>query len=149
MHRYAVENLRLPVLIVVVGVSGRVAVVPRLARDLIAVVVPESRDRSVGVGSSRDVVDAVVSIGVVCESDVCPGFVQDVFRLQRLRLPDLRRGRAWKRYEHGVQRRGATDEDDLSHHKLDGQRTCLHSEHLPLCGRTLQQDPTLQRRRHA
>ena len=80
--RDAVEDFRLSVRVAVVSVtdsvSGRVAVVSRLARDLIAVVVPESRHRSVGVGSCGHVVDAVVSISVVRQCGVCACLVQDV-----------------------------------------------------------------------
>ena len=59
------------------------AVVSRLARDLIGVVVPEGRDGSVGVGSRGDVVDAVVAILVVRQSDACAGFMQDDGRAVR------------------------------------------------------------------
>ena len=76
----SVEDFRQPVLVVVVTVTdrvaGRVAVVSRLARDLIAGIVAESGHGSIGVGSRGDVVDAVVAVLVVRKSDISAGFVQ-------------------------------------------------------------------------
>ncbi len=81
--RHAVEDFGLPVLVVVVGIGDRVAACPRFARELVGRLLPEGRDSAVGVGSSRDVVDAVVSISVVRERRVCAGLVQDVGRAVR------------------------------------------------------------------